>query len=111
MKQINCLLKTGIDKIVIITGNSVMQNLFKGGNMLELYQIGACPYCKKVRQKLSELNLDYICRNVSHGTKKREILMILGGKDQVPFLVDYDKEILMYESDAIIEYLEKTYGS
>jgi len=78
--------------------------------MLELYQFEQCPYCKKVREKLTELNLDYICRNVPRSTKKVEILTILGGKDQVPFLVDLDKGIFMYESDKIVEYLDKNYS-
>lgn len=77
--------------------------------MLELYQFEQCPYCKKVREKLTELSLDYICRNVPKLTKKREILMTLGGKDQVPFLVDLDKDVFMYESDEIIKYLDKNY--
>lgn len=74
--------------------------------MLELYQIELCPYCKKVREKLTELNLDFICRNVQTGSRKRSILLTLGGKNQVPFLVNLDKEIFMYESDKIIEYLD-----
>lgn len=78
--------------------------------MLELYQFEQCPYCKKVREKLTELNIDYICRNVQKGTRKRGIIITLGGKDQVPFLVDIDKDIFMYESDKIVEYLDKTYG-
>jgi glutaredoxin 2 len=78
--------------------------------MLELYQISHCPYCKKVRQKLGDLNLDYICRNVESGTKKRETLIKLGGKDQVPFLMDMDKGIMMYESDEIVKYLDNTYS-
>ena len=77
--------------------------------MLELYQIEQCPYCKKVRQKLTELNIDFICRNVENGTRKRGILLTLGGKNQVPFLVDLDKDVFMYESDHIVEYLEQNY--
>ena len=81
-----------------------------GGFMLELYQFEQCPYCKKVRTALTDLNLDYICRNVPKMNKKREILITLGGQDQVPFLVDLDKGVMMYESDEIVKYLEKTYG-
>jgi glutathione S-transferase len=77
--------------------------------MLELYQFEGCPYCKKVREKLSELNLDYLCRNVRIGTAKRQIIVTIGGIDQVPFLVDYDNDIKMYESDKIVEYLQTNY--
>ena len=35
-----------------------------------------------------------------------ETLIKLGGKRQVPFLVDNDRNIQMYESNDIIEYLK-----
>ncbi|OLA73072.1 MAG: hypothetical protein BHW62_08060 [Acinetobacter sp. CAG:196_36_41] len=35
-----------------------------------------------------------------------EALIKMGGKRQVPFLVDTDRNIQMYESDDIIEYLK-----
>ncbi|HYE60132.1 MAG TPA: glutathione S-transferase N-terminal domain-containing protein [Candidatus Kapabacteria bacterium] len=80
--------------------------------MLELYQFEGCPYCAKVRQKLCDLHLDYICRNVpKDATEKRNATIIkLGGKMQVPFLVDQNRGVYMYESDDIIRYLDETYG-
>jgi glutaredoxin len=47
--------------------------------MIELYQKENCPYCKKVREKLNELELDFVCRISKAGTKQREIMMKLGG--------------------------------
>jgi len=80
--------------------------------MLELYQKEACPYCQKVRAKLTELDLDYICRNVRDGgSKKAELLTKLGGMVQVPFLVDTQRNVAMYESEDIIKHLEKYYSS
>lgn len=78
--------------------------------MLELYQFESCPFCAKVRGVMSELQLDYICRNVLKGTEKRSIVQHLGGQDMVPFLVDLDKGLKMYESDDIITYLREHYG-
>lgn len=78
--------------------------------MLELYQFEQCPYCAKVRTKMTELELDYIIRNVPQGSHKRSFLETLGGKQQVPFLVDQDRGVMMYESDDIIAYLEKYYN-
>jgi glutaredoxin 2 len=37
-------------------------------------------------------------------------MMKLGGKAQVPFLVDQSKGVMMYESGDIVEYLEKNYS-
>ena len=79
--------------------------------MIELYQFEGCPYCAKVREALSRLEVDYITRTVPRGSSKRQFLMQIGGKQQVPFLVDQDNGIEMYESDYIIAYLEQQYGT
>ncbi len=78
--------------------------------MLELYQFESCPYCQRVREVLSELEVDYICRNVRYGTPKWEQFVELNPNGQVPFLVDKEKGIAMDESEAIIAYLEKNYA-
>lgn len=80
--------------------------------MLELYQKESCPFCHKVRTKMTELDLDYICRNVRDGSSKKAALLTkLGGMVQVPFLIDSDRDVAMYESDDIVKYLEKHYSS
>ena len=80
--------------------------------MLELYQKETCPYCQKVRLRMTELDLDYICRNVPNdNSRKAALLAKLGGEVQVPFLVDTDNNVAMYESDDIIKYLEGKYAS
>lgn len=77
--------------------------------MIELFQFEQCPYCKKVREKLTELCLDYVCRN-SKGKAQSELLKKIGGKEQVPFLIDTTTSVMLYESQEIVDYLEKTYG-
>ena len=80
--------------------------------MLELYQKEGCPYCQKVRAKMTELDLDYVCRNVRDGSSKKGVLLEkLGGMIQVPFLLDTDNNVSMYESDDIVKYLEEKYSS
>jgi glutathione S-transferase len=78
--------------------------------MLELYQREECPFCHKVRAVLNELELDFICRISKTGSAQREIMLKLGEKPQVPFLVDQEKGVMLYESDAIIEYLYTNYA-
>jgi glutathione S-transferase len=68
------------------------------------------PYCRKVRETLSELDLEYIVRNVPKGSPKRAELKKRGGKVQVPYLIDPNSKVEMYESDDIVAYLEKQYG-
>ncbi|HNV85662.1 MAG TPA: glutathione S-transferase N-terminal domain-containing protein [Candidatus Omnitrophota bacterium] len=78
--------------------------------MLELYQFESCPYCRRVREKLSELEIDYIARNVRIGTPKWKEFSALNPNEQVPFLVDPDRGVSMEESAEIIGYLERVYG-
>jgi glutathione S-transferase len=78
--------------------------------LLELYDFEACPYCRKVREVLCELDLDYLSLPTARGSVRREALRALGGKVQVPYLVDPNAHVALYESDEIIAYLNRTYG-
>ena len=80
--------------------------------MLELFHFEECPYCQKVRQKLEELDLSYISHPSPRGSVKREFLkrFIPESGLQFPLFVDVEKNIFMFESDDICDYLEKTYG-
>ncbi|HJL16402.1 MAG TPA: glutathione S-transferase N-terminal domain-containing protein [Sandaracinaceae bacterium LLY-WYZ-13_1] len=77
---------------------------------LVLYQYEGCPFCRKVRERLHELDLVHLVQNVARGSARRPALEELGGKVQVPFLVDPNTGTSMYESDAIVAYLDATYG-
>lgn len=83
--------------------------------MLELYQAEECPYSKTVREKMQALGLSYIAHNPrTRGGEVRdeqahEELLERGGKDQIPLLVDPERDESLYESDQIVEYLEEHY--
>jgi glutathione S-transferase len=79
-------------------------------HLLELWSFEASPYCRKVREVLSELALDVRIHNVGKGGRRRAELVALGGKMQVPYLVDPNTGVAMYESDDIVAYLRRTYG-
>jgi glutathione S-transferase len=79
---------------------------------LELYEFEACPYCRKVREALTVLDLDarvYPCPK--GGTRFRPELERRGGKSQFPYLVDPNTGKEMYESDEIVRYLFQEYGA
>ncbi len=78
--------------------------------MLELFHFEDCPYCRKVRRKLEELDLSYISHPSPRGSVKREFLNRFVGELQFPLLVDVEKNIFMLESEDICKYLEKMYG-
>lgn len=73
--------------------------------MLKLYTYESCPYCEKVRRAFSNMGVDYEEIDAERGTAGSQELLKLGGKQQVPFLVDEDQGIFMYESDDIISYV------
>jgi glutathione S-transferase len=78
---------------------------------LELYEFEACPFCRLVREALTELDLDAMIYPTPHGGKRyRPKVAKLGGKQQFPFLVDPDSGESMYESADIIDYLYRRYG-
>jgi glutathione S-transferase len=79
---------------------------------LELYEFEACPYCRKVREALTMLDLEvmvYPCPK--DGKRFRPKVKKDGGKAQFPYLVDPNTATAMYESDDIIDYLYRTYGA
>src|SRR2546422_9188642 len=79
--------------------------------LLELYDFEGCPYCRKVREVLSELDLDYLEHPVARGSPRRAELVKRGGKMQAPYLVDPNTGTEMYESDDIIAYLNAAYAA
>ena len=79
--------------------------------LLILYAFEACPFCRYVRETLTELDLDYIHKSAPKGASpKREELRARAGKVQFPYLIDPNTGTEMFESDAIVAYLEATYG-
>ena len=99
---------------------------------LELYSFESSPYSRPVRELLCELELPYLLRNTAKARwedmgppsfrrtlfpqlpvegRNRLRLLELTGKVQVPYLVDPNTGAAMYESDDIIRYLERQYGT
>jgi glutathione S-transferase len=78
---------------------------------LELYEFEACPFCRKVREALSALDLDALIYPCPKGGQRfRPKARELGGKAQFPFLVDPNANLSLYESSDITAYLAETYG-
>jgi glutathione S-transferase len=88
-----------------------VENFKRPEKMLELYEFQGCPFCRKVREAITLLDLDvmiYPCPK--GGTTYRNKAMQMSGKSQFPFLVDSNTGQQMLESDDIIKYLYDTYG-
>jgi len=75
--------------------------------MIELYQAEWCPYSSRVRQRLTELGVSFVARQVPADPADREELRRRTGSDEIPALVD-DGEVVGGDADALIAYLDRT---
>ena len=78
---------------------------------LELWSFEASPYCRLVRERLCELELPYLLHNVAKKSPSRPAFIARSGKMQVPWLFDPNTGTELFESEAIIDYLDKTYSA
>nr|XP_015898739.2 uncharacterized protein LOC107432177 isoform X1 [Ziziphus jujuba var. spinosa] len=79
---------------------------------IEIYEFEGCPFCRKVREIVSVLDIDvlfYPCPK--NGPNFRPKVAEMGGKQQFPYMVDPNTGASMYESDDIIKYLVGKYGN
>lgn len=77
--------------------------------MLTLYFQHHCQYCRKVLDFAAANHITLELRDIHADPTIKEDLIKRGGKKQVPYLVDSNKHIEMYESDDIVNYLRVNY--
>ena len=76
-----------------------------------MYDFEACPFCRVVRETITELDLDVkVCPCPKGGKRYREYVKLYGGKAQFPFMVDRARGVKLYESSTINTYLYEQYG-
>jgi glutathione S-transferase len=100
--------------------------------LLELWSFESSPYTRLVRERLTELELPYIVRNIGKeqfadmgpavmrvkpgpyqpvaGGRRAQVLAQLG-RVQVPYLEDANTGVKMFESTKIMAYLEQQYAA
>jgi len=79
--------------------------------LLTLYLKESCPWSRQVREGLSILDIDSRIQPCpKEGTVFRPELKKLGGKEQVPFLVDPNSDSKIYESSEILKHVFNKYG-
>jgi glutathione S-transferase len=79
--------------------------------MLTLYSRSTCPFCRRVLAVIDNLDLEVEIKEIADDEAAVAELLEKGGKQQVPYLVDTDKAVEMYESDDIVAHLQKHYGT
>ena len=76
--------------------------------MIQLYVRDGCPYCQKVLAAAQDFGMkegkDFTVVDAAPGTLGRDVVLDVGGKAMVPFMID--GETSMYESDDIVAYLK-----
>jgi glutathione S-transferase len=73
--------------------------------VLQLFQAEWCPFSARVRERLTELGVDYVARQVAPYPEQRKALVRDTGQDEIPTLLDDDGTVVT-DADAIIAYLE-----
>ena len=76
---------------------------------IELWGYEASPFVKPVRETLCGLGLPHTVVNCARGSLNRDKLVAKTGRFQVPFLSDPNTGAALFESDAIVAYLEEVY--
>lgn len=80
--------------------------------VITLYEFEGCPFCRLVREALTELDIDVLIKPCPKGGQRfRPEVTAAGGKAQFPYLVDPNTDTALYESGDIIAYLSRTYGA
>jgi glutathione S-transferase len=99
--------------------------------LLELYSFESSPYARPVRERLCELELPYVLRNLGKGhwedyllpgirkhfhqgyvprTDNRRKLLAETGRVASPYLVDPNTRVSLFESRDILAYLDRQYA-
>ncbi len=100
--------------------------------LLELYSFEGSPYARPVRELLCELEIPYLVRNCGRTElaewlvpplreafnvtpesrlANRQALQEEEGRVAIPYLYDPNTEQGLFESEAILDYIEQTYGN
>jgi glutathione S-transferase len=78
--------------------------------MDELYQAEWCPHSRRVRQRLTELGVSFVARQVPADPGDREELRRKTGNDEIPALVLEDGTVVNQSAEDIITNLNARYS-
>ena len=73
--------------------------------MINIFILPTCHYCNKVLTYMNEHGIAYKAIDISK-PENEEAMIKIGGKRQVPFIMDKEHGVEMYESNDIIENLK-----
>lgn len=76
---------------------------------IELWGYESSPFVRPVREMLGSLCLPHVMVSCARGSGNRDRMVEKTGRFQVPYLVDRNTGVEMFESEEILEYLENVY--
>jgi glutathione S-transferase len=77
--------------------------------MLELYQAEWCPFSHLVRERLTELGLPFVARQVPADRAERDELERVAGTRSIPVLITEEGEALSGDAREIVAWLSARY--
>ena len=108
----------GLDKLTSPRGikraQAEQQKIDEQTRSLVLYQFKTCPFCIKVKRHNRRLSLNIETRDAQHNPQHREELLSGGGQIKVPCLKivdDKGNDRWLYESDEILQYIDKRFAA
>jgi glutaredoxin len=75
--------------------------------MVELYQAEWCPFSHLVRQRLTELGVDFVARQVEPRPAQRDAMEAAVGSRVIPVLVLEDGTVLDGDAEEIVAELDR----
>jgi glutathione S-transferase len=75
--------------------------------MIQLYQAEWCPYSSLVRQRLTELGIDFVARQVEPDPQDRDALREATGDDYIPAIVFDDGTVFGGDTETILRALDE----
>ncbi len=78
--------------------------------MLQLFQAEWCPYSRAVRQRLTELGVDFVARQVAPHPEDRDALRDATGDDYIPAVILDDGTVLGGDTNEILAALDERYA-
>lgn len=81
--------------------------------MITLYQREGCPFCKPVRQLLTDLNVSYVNINVVKPRDERHELIEATGAHFIPALIDGDTVLAgrLEDNTHVLAYITERFGT
>ena len=79
--------------------------------MIQVFQAEWCPYSSMLRQRLTELGVDYVIRQVAPYPPQREGLQEATGQDSIPAVILEDGTVVTGDTRDIIARVEEALGA